>query len=274
MASKQVVRRERSTLAVATALDQFGGAIGTGLGTMLTPALEAGEVMPDLTLLTRLLKRTLTSRLQAFVVANAASELEAADDAEPRERRDRLEAELRARVTAARAAVSDLYGTPGLAVYQLSIPPQSGPAPLARYARAVVDALRTPRPDLKPKMATRALVFQASAFADELAPIVDQLDAALADVARERAEAAQATLTRSAALEANDAAFIALAGLVEAMARAAGQHDLANRIRPSTREPGVLVDEPAPPADDAVDPAVTPKPATDPGSPGADPFGT
>lgn len=272
MASKQVVRRERSTLAVAKAVEQFIPSISDSLITAVRPQLAAGETMPDVALLGLLIKRTLEVRLADFVKANAASEAEASDDVEPRERRDRLEVELRGRVQGARAVVSEIYGANGLAVYQLTAPADAGAAPLARYSRAVVDALRTPRPDLQPKTAARGYSFQASACADDIAPLVDQLEAAVADVARERVELAQATVTRNAALAANDAAFVALAGLIEAMARAAGQQELANRIRPSTREPGVLVDEPVAPVDGATDPVATPKPPTDPGSPGADPF--
>jgi hypothetical protein len=266
------VRRERSTLAVVKVLDQFGAEVGASLGTMMRPALLPGETMPDYALMSVLAKRILLDRFTKFVAANAASELEAADDAEPRERRDRLEVEVRSLVQAARAAVGDLYGAPGLAVYQLTLPAETGPVPLARYARNVVDALRVPRPELRPKIASRALSFNASGFAEELAPVVDQLDAALADVARERAEMTQATLARTAALTANDEVFMAVVGLAEAMARAAGKSELADRIRPSVREPGILVDEPEGPVDDVADPAVTPKPPTDPGSPGADPF--
>jgi hypothetical protein len=274
MGSKQAVRRERSTLVVNKSIDQFRQPIADALTGLLRPALASGETMPDVALLIVLANRTLDARLKAFLAANTASELEAADDAEPRERRDRLEAEVRSLCQTARAAVDSLYGTPGLAIYQLTSPAESGPAPLARYARNVVDSMRIPRPELKPKLATRGISFDASAFADEIGPLVDQLDVALADVARERAEAAQATIARSAALTANDQAFVALAGLVEAMARAAGQLDVADRIRPSRNEPGVLNDEPEGPVEDATDPAVTPQPnpVTDPGSPGADPF--
>ena len=274
MASKQVVRRERSTLAVAKAVEQFIPSISDSLITTVRPQLAAGETMPDVALLGVLLKRTLEVRLADFVKANAASESEAADDVEPRERRDRIEVELRSRVQGVRAYVSEFFGAQGLSVYQLTAPADAGPAPLARYARAVVDALRTPRPDLQPRIATRGLAFQPNVFADEMGPLVDQLEAAVADVARERVELAQATVTRSAALVANDTAFVALAGLVEAMARAAGKHELADRIRPSAREPGVLLDEPTGPVEDETDPTVTPKPnpVTDPGSPGADPF--
>lgn len=273
MASKQVVRRERSTLAVAKAVEQFIPSIGDSLIHTLRPQLAAGETMPDVALLGMLVKRTLEVRLADFVKANAASEAEASDDVEPRERRDRIEVELRRRMQGVRAVVSEFYGSQGLSLYQLTAPPDAGPAPLARYARAVVDALRTPRPDLQLTHATRGLAFQPNVFADEMGPLVDQLETAVADVARERVELAQATVTRSAALAANDTAFVALAGLIEAMARAAGQHELADRIRPSAREPGVLLDEPVAPVDDAADPVVRPNPVTDPGSPGADPFG-
>lgn len=274
MGSKQAVRRERSTLVVNKSLDQFGPPIADALTGLLRPALRPGETMPDVALLIALVNRTLDARLKAFVATNTASELEAADDVEPRERRDRLEAELRVLCQAARTAVEHLYGAPGLALYQLTQPAETGPVPLARYARNVVNSLRVPRTELKLKLATRGISFDANALADEVTPLVDQLDVALADVARERAEAAQATIARNAALTANDTAFVSLAGLVEAMARAAGQLDVADRIRPSRNEPGVLNDEPEGPIEDAVEPVVRPNPVTDPGSPGADPFGS
>ena len=195
MASKQVVRRERSTLAVAKAVEQFIPSISDSLITAVRPQLAAGETMPDVALLGILIKRTLEVRLADFVKANAASEAEASDDVEPRERRDRLEVELRGRMQGGRAVVSEIYGANGLAIYQLTAPADAGPAPLARYSRAVVDALRTPRPDLQPKTSARGFAFQPTTFADDIAPLVDQLETALADVARERAELAQAMLS-------------------------------------------------------------------------------
>jgi hypothetical protein len=272
MGSKQLVRRERSTLAVIKATDQFGPSIGTALAELLRPALAAGETLPDLSFAIVLAQRTLQRQLDAFVAANTASEIELADDAEPRERRDKLEAEIRAHISAARAVVSDLYGAAGLAAFKLTSPAEPGPAAAARYATTLIEALRAPRPELRTVLATRAVSFQPAALADDLAPLVTALQRALEDVARERAEAAQVTVARNAALAANDASFMALAGLIEAMARAAGKHEVADRIRPSTREPGILVDEPVTPADDTEPSA--PKPVSDPNKPGADPFGS
>lgn len=271
MSSKGVVRRERSTLAVVKATEQFGGDIGAALAALLRPELQSGEAMPDLALVTTLVKRALSRRIEALVKANDASELELSDDAEPRARRDRLDAAIRRHISAARATVSDLYGAEGLAAYKITAPPETGAAPLVRYATAVVQALRAPRAALTTVFVSSAISFSAAALAHDLAPLITELERALDDVAREKAEAAQVTVVRSAAVADNDTAFVALAGLVEAMARAAGRHELADRIRPSAREPGVLLEEPEGPVDDVVVP-VTPKPAIDPGMPGADPF--
>ena len=104
MASKQVVRRERSTLAVAKAVEQFIPSISDSLITAVRPQLAAGETMPDVALLGILIQRTLEVRLADFVKANAASEAEASDDVEPRERRDRLEVELPAGTSLAETA--------------------------------------------------------------------------------------------------------------------------------------------------------------------------
>lgn len=283
MASKQVARRGVAVRAVGAATRKFGAKLAESLIKTLLPVLQEGEVMPDLELVTVLTARKLDQNYEKLVDANLKSELEAADDAEPRARRTDFEDRTRELLVSTRSTVQDLYGEVGLKAFKLEDPPPSGPA-LLQYADTVIVALGK-RPVL-PTPKTRAIVFHPEIVVEELRELDEGFRTGLNDVARERAELAQATVERAAALETNDAEFIQLATFVEALARAAGESELADRIRPSTREPGLLAEQPE---DDATDPsatdpttvtttttttakAATKAKVTDPGLPGADPF--
>ena len=76
-------------------------------------------------------------------------------------------------------------------------------------------------------------------------------------MAREAREAEQTLTRRRTALAANDLAFSCGADLLSALFWAAGEGDLADRVRPSKRRPGRVAEEepaaPTPPADASKD---------------------
>jgi hypothetical protein len=116
---------------------------------------------------------------------------------------------------------------------------------LLNYAETVVDALKRPGLVLAPVLATGATQFDAAAHAAVLEPLVANLRTALADVSREAAELSTTLIAKNKALEINDRNFISIAGIVERMARGAGLGEVADRIRPSTANPGVLIEVPS-----------------------------
>lgn len=257
MGQREAVRRQRSGRATRSAIFKFAPAIADSITEQLRPFLAAGETFPDVRLLLTLIDRSMEARLQAFLDANTRAELERSDDAEPRERRSRLARELRARLMSIRSHLVDAYSPADRAALGVTKAPGQTPVDVDTYATTVLGALAKPDLVLRPKVEI-GVELRPSAIVEQLAPHAAALSTALDDVAREEKELAEVTLERMRARDEHDANFVALAGLVEALARAAGLHDVADRIRPSTREPGVLHDEPEEPEDDTP----TPTPAT------------
>ena len=256
-------------------IEQNAATIGATLAARYAPYLRAGETMPDFALVYRLGGRLIEDRVTKLVDANLALEQEATDDAEPRARRDASEAALRERVSFVRSQVIGIFGDPGLRAYAFWEPLPTGPEALESYAVSVVKSLGQPK--VVPTAVSRSATFSAEAAAQELRPLIDALHVALDHVAKERSELSTAQLAKNDAMRANDTDFIAVNGLTEAGARAAGRHDIADRLQPSRRDPGVLADTDEP----AVDPA-TPgsaaapggptSPPIEPGMPGSSPF--
>lgn len=277
--AKQVDDRARSSRIVGAAITENGAAIGAALGGALAPFLRAGEKMPDFAFFAQLIGRLLDGRTAKLLAANSALEQEATDDAEPRARRDACDSDLRMRLSFIRNQVQGIYGDLGLRAYAMWSPLPSGPDALLNYAVEVEKAFRTGKVTPAPVVPTRTVELRAVETAAELAPLVLALDTALKHVARERSELTTQQLAKNEAMTENDRDFVHFVSLFEQAARAAGRPEVADRIRPSGRDPGVLAD----PGDPADDPAVTPAPAAgastdpatpriEPGMPGSSPF--
>ena len=276
--AKQVVDRDRSSRIVVAAIEQHGAAIGAALGDALAPyAREERTEVPDLAKFLHLLGRLLSSRAIKLVKASDAHEQEATDDAEPRERRDDNDRELRQELSGLRTTVQGVFGDAGLRALAMWDPLPPGPDPLSRYAHNVQTALSKPGLALTPHRHPGAFEFRSAVYASSLQTRLEALDKALADVSRERAEADTTLVAKTEAMAAHDRDFVRFAGLVEQAARAAGKTDLADRIRPSNGDPGVLLD-PGDPTKDPIavvgrasptDPAT---PRIEPGMPGSSPF--
>ncbi|MFS8072104.1 MAG: hypothetical protein ACMG6S_37520, partial [Byssovorax sp.] len=72
MLSKQVTDREKSARAVEAAAKTHAAQIAAGFTRELTPHLEAGEVLPDVELLARLIGRKIVADNAALLAADQA----------------------------------------------------------------------------------------------------------------------------------------------------------------------------------------------------------
>jgi len=75
--------------------------------------------------------------------------------------------------------------------------------------------------------------------------LVEGLGTALKSVADERREADEALVAKNRAIDSFDSSFAITAGLLSALLEAAGQTELARRVRPSRRKSG-QTEEPLP----------------------------
>ena len=101
-------------------------------------------------------------------------------------------------------------------------------------------------PAALPSPKVRGAKLDLNEIAALLSPLCKQLDAQLTTVAREEREAQVTLATKNAAQERFDQTYGAVASLLAALLVAAGQSELASRVRPSLRRGSSQDEEPAP----------------------------
>lgn len=239
MPSKQVTDRSRSSGIVGTNGETYATEVGERTNAQLSPFARDGEVVPDTALLLRLMARMLASKTTALEQADRAHEAEISDDAQPRAERDEAESELRKTTVEFRDAINAKYGDVGLRVMGLYEPPPKSPAPLTKYARnlhaALLDASRT-----LTGSARRGVQLDRAEMAAELLPTIERLESALQAVSQEAAELNLTQTAKDRAIEENDRVFACVANVAEALLTLADRKDLADRVRPSKRKPGIV----------------------------------
>lgn len=237
MTSKAVVDRQRAARTVASAAYTYSADAATRVKETLSRYAKPGEQVPDIQLLLRLVGRMIASENEALTRADAAHEVELADDTEPRQQRDDAAENIRRIVSDLRTAIETTYGAAGLPRLHLGDAIPQDPSALAMFARTVLVDLRDEAVKL-PAARRRGLSLDREAFAEELAAELPILDKALAAVAREAREAEATSRTRRLSMEANDRAFARGATFLSAAFTLAGLDDLAAKTKPSAMHPG------------------------------------
>ncbi|MFO0604996.1 MAG: hypothetical protein U0324_17570 [Polyangiales bacterium] len=253
MAQKSVVTRQRSASSVSAALGTFSPAIHAKLNELAAPHVAPGEAAPDWQVALALLARVLDRSAANVRDADDRHEAELADDDAPRAARDAAVSALTATVTELREVVTGLFGAPALKLVNLTGPTPREPIALSRFVHNVVEGLgaaKLPAPRVK------GAEFDAKRYAKTLRQHVTALDAAAADVTREAREAQVTQSAKTAAIASHDALFAGVANVAEGLLTLVGENDLARRLRPSARRPGVTADDES---DDGEDPPAGPK---------------
>lgn len=237
MPSKEVTDRQKSARAVAAAAETHAAQAAEKIAAVLEPHLAAGERLPDVALLLRLLGRGITADGDTLGRVDLAHEKELSDDTGPRRRRDESAAALYQISYETRDAVSSHYGEEALAALTMSAPAPTDPTALVHWVKSAVERLHDPKAKL-PAPRSKAVRIDRKALGDELAAGLPALSAALKDVERERREAEDTLSAKGKAMQRYDATFRQGAGVLTALFRAAGMDDLAGKVRPSGRKPG------------------------------------
>lgn len=272
--SKQVADRESASRAVIDAIIEHEVAITAKHVELLGGAASRlGTPIPEVGALLRLYAETLRFSVEKLTKASAAHAIEGLDDAAPRDRRDKAERALRDFLSPMRKAVEGVFGDQGLRAIGLWEQLPSSTEVLRKYAEGVVDGLAQPGLSLTPLLSLSGPGLDPAAYLAGLRPLVTTLSHALEEVSKEAAELGGTKLAKDAAMKEHNASFIRIAGAVEQLARVAGLDELAQRIRPSASDPGVLIEARDNAPGDPIDPD-KPAPGNDvkPGMPGADPF--
>jgi len=240
MPQKSVVTRERSASSVCAALDTFTPSIQERLVALAAPHVAPDEAMPDWSVALRLLARMLDRSAANIRDADERHEAELRDDAAPREARDGAVDAITATITELREVMTGLFGAKSLAlVHLVGVTPRE-PIALSRFTHTIIDGLgaaKLPAPRVK------GAEFDAKSFAKTLRRHVTALDGAVADVTREAREAQVTQAAKTTAIAAHDTLFVSVANVAEGLLTLVGENDLARRVRPSVRRPGVTASD-------------------------------
>lgn len=242
MPSKLVLARQKSAQDVVAVREQ-APAVGKALAAR-HPEAQRQKLEAAVALLVDAETNRLDAALRAMVTADDAHRKELGDDAGPRGRRDAASESVRESLVRLRTVLGACFGDGVLKSFGIEGLTPDDPVAVHRVADF---ALRALRGFTAPATLVPSLKFVPSDWIALLDKPVKELAAALADVATEERQAQLTQTAAAAATEAYDATFREVANLLEGLFTAAGRKDLAERVRPSTRRPGMTaVDAPQP----------------------------
>ena len=234
MPSQALIARKRSVEHLVQTAATSAVLIDERLNQALAPVLanEPVVVAP----LVRALGRAVQQSYDEAAEAERAHEDELLDDPDPRHRRDFQASRATTAVIDLRDGVRGTYGVQAEA--KLGV---VGPTPRDPQAIWVTGSNVLPRiAEAVSGPAVRAgFSFDPTPARATLQEALPLLQVALADVAREKKEADQTLTTRQARLDAHDRTFSRVANLLTALLEAIGEYELAARVRPSARRPGL-----------------------------------
>ncbi len=164
-------------------------------------------------------------------------------------RRDDLKRALYSRFVKVRQTYETLYGSHrGFPVLAVSGRTPRHATGLVAQVRETAGFLAQPRVEL-PRLDIAGITVDPPATAAQLAAGAGELDGALVDLdtALKLAEVTRAA--KNDAIAAYDATFLRVARVAESLFHFAGLHELAKRVRPSTRRPGRRLAEVGPKPD-------------------------
>ena len=248
MPSKQVSDRAKADTSVRAALSENEKKIVEGVLKQLGLAPEV------ISALLQAMSSTLESATGTMVAADTAHMNELGDDAAPRVERDQQAERVADELSALRDAVTVAYGAPALRTLGFDGRTPVDPVQLQLLGSQVVENLgkwKAPGPSRLPGFELQPELWSAKLNA----PLVS-LSSALEAVAREKREADTTLVAKNRAIEDWDKTFSLTATILSALLELVGERELARRVRPSRRRPGMtqgqadevtqVTEEPAP----------------------------
>jgi hypothetical protein len=256
--SKMVNDRQRAATIVTQAALTHADQVGARLDQELAPASSA-DATGNIAALIRRLGQTLKASIDELVAADRVHESEKADDVEVRQELDEAIDGVYREVVDFRAVLEGVGGTAATAQAGLAGATPREPIALGRLAHALHDRL----PALTGVTSMRrGVTFDAMAYAEPLKEALSRLERAQQALRREERELEATLMAKNRVMSAHDTRFLTIARTLESLFRLAGFEELANRVRPSARRPGLVENDPgplpAPGASEASEPASEP----------------
>ncbi len=234
---KAVTDRIRSCRAVLWAIETFGRRLIEILGESYGSLLEEGQAMPFEVQLV-LFKKKLSLLCDRLVSTDRAYRDQKASESLVRGRRDKWVEEVNTDVVGLRQAFTGIYSDDKLAEFGFARRTPQLPAELVEQASHLVTRLDAPELDLT---GSRYGDYQLDAphLAAALVRSVGALRQADDELAQEERKTEVLMLAKDAALDEYNTGFLWIARTVESLCHLAGLEEVAKRVRPSSRRPGV-----------------------------------
>ena len=234
---KSVTDRMRSCRAVHWAIETYGTRLVDALGESFGSFLAEGQVMPFATQL-ELCAKMLTRDLDRLVATDRAYRDQKAREAVSRGLRDEQFELVSGGVVGLRQAFTGVYSDAKLAEIGFARRTPTVPAELLEQASHLVERLSDPALDLT---GSRFGDFQLDApfLARELVGSVETFKQVSEELEREGRRTEASKLAKDDAVERYNKSFLWIARTVESLCRLAGLDEVARRVRPSQRRPGV-----------------------------------
>lgn len=245
---KTVTDRVRSCQAVLWALETYGDRLVATLGESLSPLLDPDQSLPFATDLDLFRKQLLASR-DALVATDRAYRDQRARESLARGRRNDRAKDVRRRVVDLRRAFAGLYPPEKLAELGFARRTPEAPAELLEQASHLADHLAAPDLDLSGARVGELRLDPAEIL--KLRDATSALRRALEDLASAVRRTEALKLAKDEALSAFNRWFLWIARTVESLCHLAGLDEIARRVRPSGRRPGLTEKRFEPPAAEA-----------------------
>ena len=180
----------------------------------------------------------LTAAKDSMISANTVHLGQLALIVDLKERRDELKGTLFNRFLKARHTIETLFGSDKrFPVLAITGDTPDDPTGLVAQVRETVGFLRDPKVKA-PELDLDGIALDPPTMADQLATGADELDGVLVDINEAEKQADVTRQAKNEAIATYDRKFLRVARLAEALFHFAGMHELADRVRPSTRRPG------------------------------------
>lgn len=245
MLSKQGIKIDQGSMTIESAVDTNAEDIGQGVMRQLSPVLEPGEVMPDVVLTLKLMKRAVRASANAALGADGDHQEELAEEKPEIRKRNELRAPFEQRLVRLRPVVISTYGDRAAEVVGFKGPVPDDSVLLAEWGLGIAKNMPSLHswPTLSedvhfnPVAVASSLEAQAQAFKDSLVAL-----------GKSRRETETAMVKKNAEADRHAVVFRGVATTVEGFALLAGMPEISDRVRPSQVKKGQTEVEPTPPA--------------------------
>ena len=238
MRDKMIRDRRKSGKSVSSSIDTHLDIVVGSLEESFADRLLEGETMPDFRTMFRLFQRTLDDETQELVDAGALHLQELDNDITLRQRRDELVESLGTKVSRFREALSGLYG-PGRAHEMAGIVGRTEQEPVALLAQVerILDRFGDPEAEIGPP-SFGGFQMDPSQVIEQFRPDYLELNGSVTELNRENRKSDATLIAKNEAVTRYDRFFRWIACGLESFYHLANQHELAERVKPSTRRPG------------------------------------